>query len=82
MNRDKSNALYEKAKNYIPGGVNSPVRAFGSVGDSPRFISHSDGPFLYDIDGKRYIDFTDMVMGLWKKKNMLESYLNKVIICI
>ena len=53
----RSEELFHEALKYIPGGVNSPVRAFGSVGDSPRFISHSDGPFLYDIDGKRYIDY-------------------------
>ena len=42
MNRDKSNALYEKAKNYIPGGVNSPVRAFGSVDKAPIFVDRAD----------------------------------------
>ncbi len=53
----RSEELFHEALKYIPGGVNSPVRAFGSVGDSPRFISHSDGPYLYDIDGTRYIDY-------------------------
>lgn len=57
----RSEELFLEALTYIPGGVNSPVRAFGSVGDSPRFISHSDGPFLYDMDGERYIDY----IGSW-----------------
>ncbi len=53
----RSEELFREALKYIPGGVNSPVRAFGSVGESPRFISRSEGPFLYDIDGNRYIDY-------------------------
>jgi len=52
-----SNAeFFERAKKVIPGGVNSPVRAFGKVGGTPRFISRAQGAWLYDIDGKRYID--------------------------
>ena len=57
MNRDKSNALYEKAKNYIPGGVNSPVRAFGSVDKAPIFVDRADGAYIYDIDGNKYLDY-------------------------
>lgn len=62
-----SEELFREALKYIPGGVNSPVRAFGSVGENPRFISHSEGPFLYDIDGRRYIDYVcswgPMILG-------------------
>ncbi len=57
MNRYKSNALYEKAKNYIPGGVNSPVRAFGSVDKAPIFVERADGAYIYDIDGNKYLDY-------------------------
>ena len=48
---------FEKAKRYIPGGVNSPVRAFKSVGGTPIIIERGKNEFLYDIDGKKYIDF-------------------------
>ena len=53
----KSEALMERAVKRIPGGVNSPVRAYRSVGLIPRFIDHADGPFVYDVDGNRYIDY-------------------------
>lgn len=55
--RDKSEALYEKAKTYFPGGVNSPVRAFRSVGGSPLFIERGKGAYIWDADGNKYIDF-------------------------
>ena len=54
---EKSKAAYEEALRYIPGGVDSPVRAFKSVGDVPPFIERGEGAFLYDIDGNRYIDY-------------------------
>ena len=54
-----SQQLYEEAKQYLPGGVNSPVRAFSSIGDTPRFIKRADGPYLWDEDGCRYIDYVD-----------------------
>ncbi len=57
----KSDILFERAKKVIPGGVNSPVRAFGSVGMTPRFISHAKGARIYDADGNEYIDF----IGSW-----------------
>ena len=57
----KSDYLFERAKEVIPGGVNSPVRAFGSVGMTPRFISHAKGARIYDADGNEYIDF----IGSW-----------------
>jgi glutamate-1-semialdehyde 2,1-aminomutase len=49
--------LFEKAKKLIPGGVDSPVRAFGRVGGIPRFIEKGSGPYMYDAEGKKYIDY-------------------------
>jgi glutamate-1-semialdehyde 2,1-aminomutase len=57
LNRATSEALYEKAKNYFPGGVNSPVRAFKSVEGSPLFIKKGDGAYIWDEDGNQFIDF-------------------------
>lgn len=63
----KSEQLFSEAKRHIPGGVNSPVRAFKAVGGTPPFISKADGPYLYDADGKQYIDYVlswgPMVLG-------------------
>jgi glutamate-1-semialdehyde 2,1-aminomutase len=63
----KSQALFARAKKHIPGGVNSPVRAFKAVGGTPPFISKADGPYIFDVDGKRYIDYVQswgpMVLG-------------------
>lgn len=53
----KSEKLFERAKKVIPGGVNSPVRAFGSVGETPRFIQSAKGPYITDVDGNTYLDF-------------------------
>ena len=49
----RSEELFEKAKHLIPGGVNSPVRAFGSVGECPRFIAKARGTQIWDVDGNR-----------------------------
>ncbi len=57
MAYEKSEAAFEEAYRYIPGGVDSPVRAFGSVGGVPPFIERGEGAYLYDIDGNRYIDY-------------------------
>jgi glutamate-1-semialdehyde 2,1-aminomutase len=57
IKRDRSAGLYEKAKTYFPGGVNSPVRAFKSVGGTPLFIKRGDGSRLWDEDGNEFIDF-------------------------
>ncbi|MDR5778837.1 glutamate-1-semialdehyde 2,1-aminomutase [Caballeronia sp. LZ065] len=57
----KNQALFERAQRTIPGGVNSPVRAFRSVGGTPRFIERAQGPYFWDADGKRYIDY----IGSW-----------------
>ena len=53
--------LFETAQNYIPGGVNSPVRAFKGVGGSPLFIDRAKGAYLWDTDDKQYIDY----VGSW-----------------
>jgi len=53
---ERSAALFERARARIPGGVNSPVRAFGSVGGTPRFIARGQGPWIWDVDGNRYVD--------------------------
>lgn len=57
MNYQRSSALFAAAQQYIPGGVNSPVRAFKAVGGTPIFVSHAKGAYLYDVDGNRYVDF-------------------------
>lgn len=54
---EKSQQLFERAQQSIPGGVNSPVRAFRGVGGTPLFIQKAEGPYLYDVDGLRYIDY-------------------------
>ncbi len=54
---EKSQQLFERAQQSIPGGVNSPVRAFKSVGGTPLFIQKAKGPYLYDVDGRQYIDY-------------------------
>ena len=61
MNHDRSHALFSRAQQLLPGGVNSPVRAFKSVGGEPFFVQRADGPYLYDVDGNRYIDY----VGSW-----------------
>lgn len=58
---DTNDSLFERARQSIPGGVNSPVRAFGSVGGSPRFMARANGCHMWDVDGKRYIDY----IGSW-----------------
>ncbi|WP_339938327.1 glutamate-1-semialdehyde 2,1-aminomutase [Undibacterium luofuense] len=57
----KNETLFERAQRSTPGGVNSPVRAFRSVGGTPRFITRAEGPYFWDADGKRYIDY----IGSW-----------------
>lgn len=58
---DKSSRLFARAQELIPGGVNSPVRAFRAVGGTPLFIRSAQGPFITDVDGRRYIDY----VGSW-----------------
>lgn len=57
MNRELSYKAFEEAWQYIPGGVNSPVRALRAVGESPLFVDHVKGVTFTDIDGNEYIDF-------------------------
>jgi glutamate-1-semialdehyde 2,1-aminomutase len=67
MNTSTSQSLFEKAQQYIPGGVNSPVRAFRAVGGSPLFIKSAKGPYIYDEDGNEYIELINswgpMILG-------------------
>ncbi len=57
MTIQRSIELFEEAQNLLPGGVDSPVRAFSSVGGQPLFIRRGEGPYLYDVDGNRYVDY-------------------------
>ncbi|HKF37601.1 MAG TPA: glutamate-1-semialdehyde 2,1-aminomutase, partial [Ktedonobacteraceae bacterium] len=63
----QSHALFEEAQELLPGGVNSPVRAFRGVGGDPVFIDRANGPYLYDVDGNRYLDYVQswgpMILG-------------------
>ncbi|MCW3074233.1 MAG: hemL [Flaviaesturariibacter sp.] len=67
MNISKSEQLFSRAQNSIPGGVNSPVRAFKSVGGNPIFLKRAKGAYLYDVDDNKYIDYINswgpMIMG-------------------
>ncbi|QGJ71383.1 Glutamate-1-semialdehyde 2,1-aminomutase [Planctomycetales bacterium 10988] len=61
MKLSKSEAAYQRACELIPGGVNSPARAFGAVGGTPIFMDRGKGPYLYDLDGNQYLDY----IGSW-----------------
>ena len=61
LSHTRSHALQQRAERYFPGGVNSPVRAFRSVGGEPPFVARAEGAYLYDADGNRYIDY----FGSW-----------------
>ncbi len=61
LNTKTSSKLYSEAKKYMPGGVNSPVRAFKSVGGDPLFIDKAKGQYIYDVDGNKFIDY----IGSW-----------------
>lgn len=61
MDSTKSNELFEEAQHYIPGGVNSPVRAFKAVGSNPLFIARGKGSHIWDVDGNEFIDY----VGSW-----------------
>ncbi|WP_224996511.1 glutamate-1-semialdehyde 2,1-aminomutase [Cesiribacter sp. SM1] len=67
LNQEKSNQLFERAQGFIPGGVNSPVRAFRAVGGKPLFMQKAKGAYLYDEDGNSYIDMINswgpMILG-------------------
>ena len=57
MNIQKSIELFQQAQQLLPGGVDSPVRAFKAVGGQPLFIERGEGPYVFDVDGNRYIDY-------------------------
>ncbi len=61
MTRRRSHDAFDRACRVIPGGVNSPARAFGAVGGNPIYVARGDGPFLFDIDGNQYLDY----VGSW-----------------
>ena len=61
ISRERSQAQFQRALKSIPGGVNSPARAFGGVGGEPLFIQRGDGTYLWDLDGNKLIDF----VGSW-----------------
>ena len=67
MNYQRSSTLFQQAKKVLPGGVNSPVRAFNAVGGTPLFIDHAKGAYLYDVDGNKLIDYINswgpMILG-------------------
>ena len=67
MKYQRSSQLFKQAKSVIPGGVNSPVRAFKAVGGNPVFVERAEGAYLYDVDGNRLIDYINswgpMIMG-------------------
>ena len=58
---ESMHALFEEAQQYIPGGVNSPVRAFKAVGGEPVYINRASGAYIYDTNDKQYIDY----VGSW-----------------
>ena len=74
MNHSKSQTAFAHAKSLMPGGVNSPARAFGAVGGSPVFIDRAHGAYLHDIDGNRYIDY----IGSWGP--MILGHAPKVVV--
>jgi glutamate-1-semialdehyde 2,1-aminomutase len=61
MKRERSHKLFERARQLMPGGVNSPARAFGGVGGEPIVVERGQGPYMWDVDGNRYIDY----VGSW-----------------
>lgn len=67
MNISTSKSLFDRAQQSIPGGVNSPVRAFKGVGGTPIFMDHAKGAYMYDVDGNKYIDYINswgpMILG-------------------
>ncbi len=67
LNLSRSQELFQEAQQVLPGGVNSPVRAFRGVGGIPVFIDHAEGPYIYDVDGNRYLDYVQswgpMILG-------------------
>ncbi|MEW4455694.1 glutamate-1-semialdehyde 2,1-aminomutase [Bremerella sp. JC817] len=73
MSRTKSHEIFARAKHLMPGGVNSPARAFGAVGGEPIVFERGEGAYLYDVDGNRYIDY----IGSWGP--MILGHLHPVV---
>lgn len=77
----RSEELFQRAVKVIPGGVNSPVRAYGSVGMNPRFVEGATGPYLFDADGNKYIDYIcswgPMILG-HNNQEILKAVIRKV----
>ena len=69
-------SLYQRACRVIPGGVDSPVRAFGSVGGDPVFIARASGPYLYDTDGREYVD----AVGSWGPALLGHAHINTTMV--
>ncbi len=74
INTMNNHDLFAKAQQFIPGGVNSPVRAFKGVGGDPLFIKKANGPYIYDVDDKEYIDY----IGSWGP--MIAGHCNKKVL--
>ena len=74
MKTERSEKLFKEAVKMIPGGVNSPVRAFGSVGMTPRFIASAEGAYMTDADGNRYLDY----VGSWGP--MILGHANEMVL--
>ena len=70
----KSQELFKRAVNRIPGGVNSPVRAYGAIGETPRFIQGAVGSSIFDVDGQKYLDYAEKIL----KSLSSDAYLAKV----
>jgi glutamate-1-semialdehyde 2,1-aminomutase len=83
MDINKSKELFERAQKTIPGGVNSPVRAFRSVGGTPLFINKAKGSYLYDADGNKYIDYIaswgPMILG-HAHESVISAIQNRVLL--
>ena len=81
MHFSKSENLFKVAMQHIPGGVNSPVRAFKSVGGTPVFMSKANGAYLYDADGNKYIDYINswgpMILG-HNHPEVIDAIQNKI----
>ena len=80
---EKNQNLFERAKKVIPGGVNSPVRSFSSVGGIPYFVRNAEGPYVWDEEGKRYIEYVQSygAMGLGHSHPAVIEAINKAASC-
>ena len=66
-NTDLNDTLFERARQVIPGGVNSPVRAFRAVGGTPRFVKRAEGAYFWDANGQKYIDYINHRLPIERK---------------